>query len=294
MTSLADIAHVTSRENNVWRECGACGTVAAMAPEVDRCDKCAASARPGRRPPAGKVRLTDRDLGVFRWLSDMKAVYEDDLAALIARLPATAWTVAGHRPSAPRVRGLIARWQRAGYADAQKLITGQPRIVRLTRSGAGVVGVETFRETASVTAYHQCDVSRLRLFLEGKPSPSLGSLGHWESERSFRSDLDVLGLARRGQAGREQVHVPDGVATYAGGVRVAIEVERSVKAPVRLAHIVEQLITEYGVTLYAVTGNEIRNAVTAAERAARKNLAHRQVSADRIGALSIIDVPREV
>ena len=294
MTSLADIAYVTSQEANVWRECGGCGVVAAMPPEVDRCDRCSTPGISARRPAQGKVRLTERDLAVFRWLSDMKAIYEDDLAVLIGRLPAIVWTVAGHKPSAPRIRGLIARWQRAGYADAQKLITGQPRIVRLTRTGAGVVGVESFRETAAVTAYHQCDISRLRLVLEGKPSPSLGALTHWESERSFRSDLDVLGLARRGQASREQVHVPDGVASYEDGRKVAIEVERSVKAPVRLARIVEQLLTEYEVTLYAVAGNEVRNAVAAADRAARKNLAHRQLSADRIGALSIIDVPKEV
>jgi hypothetical protein len=115
-----------------------------------------------------------------------------------------------------------------------------------------------------------------------------------ESERAFRSDLDALGLVRRGQAGREPVHVPDGVATYERGTRVAIEVERNVKAPARLARIVEELLTDYEVALYAVAGNEVRNAVAAAERTARAALAHRQVSADRIGALSIIDIPREV
>jgi hypothetical protein len=80
--------------------------------------------------------------------------------------------------------------------------------------------VDSFRETAPLTAYHHCAVSRVRLTLEGRPSPSLGALMHWESERAFRSELDALGLARRWQTPREQVHVPDGVATYgrpAGG-----------------------------------------------------------------------------
>jgi hypothetical protein len=192
------------------------------------------------------------------------------------------------------VRGLIARWQRAGYADARKLINGVPRIVRLTRTGAALVGLDSFRETAAVTALHQCEVSRLRLVLEGRPSPSLGRLARWESERTFRSDLDALGLARRGQAGQESVHVPDGVATYERGTRVAIEVERHAKAPARLARIVEELLTNYEVTLYAVAGNEVRNAVAAAERSARRSLAHRQVSAERIGALSVIDLPQGV
>ncbi|MBW6432201.1 hypothetical protein KZ829_00375 [Actinoplanes hulinensis] len=231
---------------------------------------------------------------MFRWLSDMKAVYEDDLGPLLRRMPGTAWTAAGQRPSPRRLRGMVTRWQRAGYADVRRFVNGVPRIVRLSRAGAALAGVDGFRETATVTAMHQCEVSRLRLVLEGRPSPSLGRLVAWESERAFRSDLDALGLARRGQSPRDRVHVPDGVATYEQGTRVAIEVERNVKAPARLVRIVEELLTNYAVTLYAVAGNEVRNAVAAAERNARTTLTHRQISADRIGALSIIDMPSEV
>jgi hypothetical protein len=54
------------------------------------------------------------------------------------------------------------------------------------------------------------------------------------------------------------------------------------------------LLTTYPVTLYAVDGNEIRNAVAAAERTARANLARQHLSADRIGVLSMIEMPREV
>ena len=295
MTSFADTAHATSSDDNVWRECAGCGTVAAMPPQANRCDRCLAPGRPRRpRSDAGQVRLTERDLAVFRWLADMKAIYEDDLAALLLRMPGTAWTAAGRRPTPPRIRGVVARWQRASYADARKVVNGVPRVVRLMRAGAAVVGVDSFRETAPVTGFHQCEVSRLRLVLENRPSPSLGRLQQWQSERSFRADLDALGLVRRGQPLSERVHVPDGVATYENNIRVAVEVERSVKAPVRLAGIVEQLLTEYDVTLYAVAGNEVRNAVAAAERTARRALEHRQVSAGRIGLLSIIDLPRGV
>jgi hypothetical protein len=295
MTALADMARVTTKEDNVWRECTACGVLAAMPPEGDRCGQCQPSTRTTRRPraDAGTVRLTERDLAVFGWLSDMKAIYEDDLAGLMVQMPGTSWAPAGRRPAPPTVRALLARWQRAGYTEARKLVTGQPRIVRLTRTGAALVGVDSFRETSPMTAYHQCSVSRVRLVLEARPSPSLGRLTRWESERMFRSDLDALGLSRRGQTPRERMHVPDGVATYEDGQQVAIEVERSVKAPVRLARIVEQLLTEYPVTLYAVASNEIRNAVAAAERTARDALAHRQVSTGRVGVLSMIDLPKE-
>src|SRR5205085_12623917 len=121
-----------------------------------------------------------------------------------------------------------------------------------------------------------------------------GRVNRWESERAFRADLDALGLARRGQSERDRVHIPDGVATYEHGQRVAVEVEHHVKAPARLARTVEQLLTEYPVTLYAVTGNEVRRAVEAAERTARKAMAHRQISPDRIRALTVIDLPAGV
>jgi hypothetical protein len=248
-----------------------------------------ASAR-RRRADAGTVRVTGRDLAVFRWLADMKAIYETDLAALIASMPPAAGAVAGQKPSPVRVRATLRRWQVAGLADARKLVADRPRIVRLLREGAALVDVDGFRETAPSTAYHQCEVSRVRLYLEGRRSPSLGRLTHWESERVFRSDLAALGLA--GQGSRlDGVHVPDGLATYEGGDRVAVEVERTVKAPARLARIVARLLTAYPVTLYAVASRDVRTAVLAAERTARAGLAHRQVSPDRIGELSIIDIP---
>lgn len=246
------------------------------------------------RSDAGQVRLTQRDLAALEWLADMKAIYEVDLGALIARLPAAPGAQPGHRPSPVRIRALLSRWQQVQVAEARKLVADRPRLVRLTTRGAALVGTDSFRETSEMTAYHQCAVSRLRLCLEGKPSPSLGAVTHWESERMFRADLDAIGLARRGEAEWKIVHVPDGVATYASGDRVAVEVERSIKAPSRLARIVEQLLADYPVTLYAVANSEIRRAVRKAERTARQVLASRQVSPDRIGALSIIDIPAEV
>ena len=76
MTSRADMAHLTSQETNVWRECVGCGAAAPLPPEVERCDRCAAAPVRPRRPQsdAGRVRLTERDLAVFRWLADMKAI----------------------------------------------------------------------------------------------------------------------------------------------------------------------------------------------------------------------------
>ena len=303
VADMGRVARISTRHDAVWRECARCGVPAPLAPDEQHCSSCRQAQRQpepkpeqeraGRRPrvDAGSVRLTARDLAALSWLADMKAIYEPDVAALVAGLPAAPGAVAGYRPSPRAVRFLLSRWRRAGVAEPQRLVAGRSRIVRVTTRGAALIGVDGFRETAEVTAYHQCEVSRLRLWLESRPSPSLGQLVGWESERAFRADLDALGLSRRGEAERERMHVPDGVATYERGERVAVEVERAVKAPARLARIVEQLLTDYPVTLYAVASGEVRRAVLAAERAARRTLGHRQISADRIGALSVIDLP---
>lgn len=244
-----------------------------------------------QRSDAGTVRLTERDLMIFRWLAEMKAVYEDDLAVLISRLPATPGAVQGHRPGAAAVRMLISRWKRGGYASATKLIYGKPRMVRLLPAGARLVGEDSFKETSETTAYHQCEVARVRLWLEGQPPREGGRIVRWESERQYRQDLAAIGMHARDEL---RVHVPDGVAYYEHGHALAVEVERGVKAPARLARIVEDLLTGFPMTLYAVVNQEVANAVRAAEKTARRVLNQRGVSPERIGALTIIEIPAGV
>src|SRR5439155_8446334 len=110
------------------------------------------------------------------------AIDRADLGERAATLPPAPDALAGYCPSPRAIRTLMTRWQRTGAVAARGLVVGRPRIVRLTRTGAAMVGVEFFRETAEATAYHQCEVSRLRLHLQARPSPSLGRLTQWESE----------------------------------------------------------------------------------------------------------------
>lgn len=49
-----------------------------------------------------------------RWLADMKALYETDLAVLVGR------TQGSGRLGASAVRMLVSRWQRAGLAEARE------------------------------------------------------------------------------------------------------------------------------------------------------------------------------
>lgn len=191
------------------------------------------------RSDAGTVRLTDRDIEVFRWLADMKAMYESDLRILLGRLT-------GATPGPEAVRAVIRRWERAGYARAQKLLVGQPRIVWLLPAGATIVGEANWRETSAHTSLHQAEVARVRLWLEGRTDLP-HAVTEWESERRFRQRQ-----ADKFKDGVKGMHVPDAVVTFADGTRAALEVERSEKQRSRLTEIVERLTTAYSLTIYAV------------------------------------------
>lgn len=232
------------------------------------------------RSDAGTVRLTDRDIEVFRWLSDMKAMYESDLAVLFMR-------VAGTAPGSEAIRAVIRRWERAGYARAQKLLVGQPRIVWLLSPGAMIVGEESWRETAAQTSIHQAEVAHVRLWMEGRQWPS-GPVVGWESERRLRQEA---GFKAKSQ-GRPQ-HFPDAIATFEDRMRGAIEVERSPKELGRVRDIVSRLISTYSLTIYAIpegTNEWERTRMDAIARVVRTAFEQVKASYDRDG----VEVPEFV
>lgn len=234
------------------------------------------------RSDAGQIRITDRDLMIFAWLVNMKAIYEPDLRVLIGRLT-------GRVPGEPAVRALTRRWRAADVADARKLIVSKPRIVRLRPNGARLVGESSYRETAEFTAYHQAEVSRLRLWMEGHPHSRHGAVVAWESEREFRQSTAAL----LGPTGGREVHVPDGVAVFADGTRAAVEVERSVKSPDRLRTVLERVLAAYPMVIYAVASDEVASAVTAAHRAVVTRHQKRGLSG-RLGELVVRPIPSDL
>lgn len=234
------------------------------------------------RSDAGQIRITDRDLMIFAWLVNMKAIYEPDLRVLIGRLT-------GRVPGEPAVRALTRRWRAADVADARKLIVSKPRIVRLRPNGARLLGDATFKETAEFTAYHQAEVSRFRLWMESNPHSKHGAVSSWESEREFRQSTAAL----LGPTGGREVHVPDGVATFADGTRAAVEVERSVKSPERLQTVMERVLAAYPLVIYAVASREVANAVAAAHRAVMTRHQERGLSG-RLGELVVRPIPSDL
>ena len=233
-----------------------------------------------RRSDAGTVRVTTRDLGLFAWLVDMKAIYEADLPVLIEQLT-------GSRPGASTVRTLIARWQRAGVAQGQKLLASRPRIVRLTYDGARLMGEETWKETSEFSSYHQAEVARARLWLERTGSQIHGPVTHWRSERAIRQ---FIGTTFR--SGARAIHVPDGEVTFQDGTKAGVEVERSVKGPERLRTILDRLTAAYPLVIYFVASSEIEQAVERAWKAYVRQLAEQGRTLRT--ELVLADLPEEV
>jgi hypothetical protein len=71
----------------------------------------AGTAAPGRRSDAGVVRLTDRDVAGLLLAGDMYGSPYDLLASFLGVQPA-------------RLRGIVARWRSAGYAQTARLGPG--------------------------------------------------------------------------------------------------------------------------------------------------------------------------
>lgn len=235
-----------------------------------------------QRSDKGTVRLSERDIAVFNWLADMKAMYEADLRILLGRLSD------GRIPSESAVRQVVGRWQRAGYGRAQKLLVGQPRIIWLLPAGATIVGEATWKETAAHTSLHQAEVAHVRLWLEGRTNPT-GPVTSWESERRIRQ-----WYATTFKDGSRGAHVPDAFVTFANDLRAPVEVERTEKQRERLTKIVEGLMTANKLTLYAVAADArngdalCRQILTAYEdvKAGRNVLAN--------GRVQIMRYPREL
>jgi hypothetical protein len=92
----------------------------------------------GRRSDAGSVRLGGRDVAGLMLVWDMYGGPYDLLA--------------GHLDVAPaRLRGIVARWRRAGYAATGRLGPG-PAWCWLTRSGLAVTGQHYTLTAASAAA----------------------------------------------------------------------------------------------------------------------------------------------
>jgi hypothetical protein len=136
------------------------------------------------------VRLTGRDVTGLVLCADMYGAPYDLLAACL-----------GVRVD--RVRGIVARWRHAGYAQTGRLGAG-PTWCWLTRQGLAVTGQPyTPAQPAAARLGHLRAVLAVRLALEAGPAYQQGR-AWWRCERRIRAAI----------GGRAAGHVPDAEVSW--------------------------------------------------------------------------------
>jgi hypothetical protein len=139
-----------------------------------------------------------------------------------------------------RLRGVVARWRKAGYAHTGRLGPG-PAWCWLTHRGMAVTGLGYTASRPSLARLaHIRAVLAIRLTLHDSPAWA-GSPARWRSERHIRA---------AGGFGRPGAHVPDAEVTWPGtgqaayaGECWAIEAELTPKPIDRTTSIMTRLLT---------------------------------------------------
>jgi hypothetical protein len=186
----------------------------------------AATGTSARRADAGCVRLGERDVAGLLMCGDMYGAPYDLLSTFL-----------GVRPD--RLRGIVARWRRAGYAATGRLGPG-PAWCWLTRSGLAVTGQRyaTARPALARLAHIRA-VLAIRLSLQDSAAFRDGR-AWWRSERRIRAAAG--GHVGGGHVPDAEVWWPELPASVYGGQCWAIEAELTPKPLARTAAIMAGLL----------------------------------------------------
>jgi len=207
-----------------------------------------------RRADYGAVRLGQRDIdGLLLCAEHFGAPY-DLLAAALGAQPA-------------RLRGIVARWRRAGFAATGRLCPG-PAWCWLTPAGMNAAGLGyPATRPALARLAHIRAVLAARLWLSASPGWANGR-AWWHSERRLRADLPAAG--RDGHFPDAEVHWPSIAASPYAGQVWAIEVELTPKPLARTTRIMAGLVTSmpYSHVIY-LTAPAARPVVTRAAASLR-------------------------
>jgi hypothetical protein len=179
-----------------------------------------------RRADYGVVRLGRRDIDGLVLCAEHYGAPYDLLAAALGAQPA-------------RLRGIVARWRRAGFAATGRLASG-PAWCWLTPSGMAATGLGyPATRPALARLAHIRAVLAARLWFQGAPAWTQG-YAWWHSERRLRAAQPVP--ARAGHLPDAEVHWPSiDASPYAGQVW-AIEVELTPKPLPRASRIMTGLL----------------------------------------------------
>jgi hypothetical protein len=186
----------------------------------------AATATSARRADAGSVRLGERDVAGLLLAGDMYGSPYDLLGGFLGVAPA-------------RLRGVVARWRRAGYAATGRLGPG-PAWCWLTRSGLAVTGQRYApARPALARLAHIRAVLAVRLSLQASDAYRDGR-AWWRSERRIRAAAG--GHVGTGHVPDAEVSWPDIRASSYPGQCWAIEAELTPKPLARTTAIMAAVL----------------------------------------------------
>jgi hypothetical protein len=219
-----------------------------------------------RRADYGQVRLGRRDIDGLILCAEHYGAPYDLLAAALAAQPA-------------RLRGITARWRRAGFAATGRLGPG-PAWCWLTPGGMAAAGLGyPATRPALARLAHIRAVLAARLWLQAAPARSQG-LAWWHSERRLRAAQPVP--ARAGHLPDAEIHWPSLPGSPYAGQVWAIEVELTPKPLPRTTRIMSGLLSgpaRYAQVLY-LTAPTARPVVSRAAAAVPADLGSRIVIRD--------------
>jgi len=215
--------------------------------------------RDRRRSDYGEIRLSRRDSYGLILCAEHYAIPYDLAAAALRVQPA-------------RLRGILARWRKAGFAATGRVDAG-PAWCWLTPAGMAATGLHypTGRPSLARLAHIRA-VLAARMWLEASPTFRQGR-PWWHSERRIRAALPKGPAA--GHVPDAEVHWPSLPDLPYGGQVWALEVELTPKSLARTARIMGGLLAgpaRYSQVLY-LTSPAARPVVT---RAAARLPAGRQ------------------
>ena len=193
-----------------------------------------------RRADYGAVRLGQRDIDGLILCAEHYGGPYDLLAAALDVQPA-------------RLRGLVARWRKAGYAATGRLGPG-PAWCWLTPAGMNAAGLGyPSSRPALARLAHIRAVLAVRLWLQGSPAWDQGQ-AWWHSERRLRAAQPrSVGIA--GHLPDAEIHWPSIATSPYPGQVWAVEVELTPKPIARTTRIMAGLLggpARYAQVLYLV------------------------------------------
>ncbi len=191
--------------------------------------------RPHRRADAGTIRLGQRDIDGLLLCAEHGGAPFDLLAAALTVTPA-------------RLRAIVSRWRRAGYAATGRLGPG-PAWCWLTPAGMTACGLHyPATRPALARLAHLRAVLAVRLWLAATPDWETAR-PWWHSERRIRARHSAAGAPHRPDA---EIHWPSLAGVPHAGQMWAVEVELTPKPIARTTAIMTALTAPaaYGRVIY--------------------------------------------